>query len=308
MMRRLHWRSERGSLSLTELLVAMAIFAVVLGATLSIFETFLKNNRAANDRNDAQEIARSALDRLSRDLRNLASPTPALPDAFDRAQATDVIFKTVDTNGPNAGQNVVNVERVRYCLDTSTASNAKLWTQVQQWTSATAPAMPIATNDTACPGTQWTTSAANETRSQRVIAEHLTNYYNGQTRPVFTYNSGTLTDITTIHADLDIDMDATRGPKETTLSSGVFLRNQNRRPAASFTYSGGGGTIVLNGSGSSDPEGQPLDYNWFDGATQVGSGVTFTYSVTPGSTHTIKLQVLDPAGLKDETTTSGIQG
>lgn len=307
-MRRLHWRGEQGVVSLTELLVAMAIFAGVLGATLSIYQTFLKTSRAANDRNDAQEVARSALDRLARDLRNLASPTPSLPDAFDRAQATDVIFKTVDTNGPNAGANVVNVERVRYCLDTSTASNAKLWGQVQQWTSATPPAMPIAVNDTACPGTQWTTSAPNQTRSQRVIAEHLTNYSSGQTRPVFTYNSGTLTDITTIHSDLDVDMDATRGPKETTLSSGVFLRNQNRRPVASFTYSASGGTIVLNGSGSSDPEGQPLDYNWFDGTTQIGTGVTFNYAVTPGTTHTIKLQVLDPAQLKDETTISGIQG
>jgi len=306
----LSWRSERGMVSLMELVMAMAIFAVVLGATLSIFETFVKTSRAANDRNDAQETARRSLDRLARDLRNLASPTPSLPDAFDRAQPTDVIFKTVDTIGPNAGQNVVNVERVRYCLDTSTPTNAKLWAQVQQWTSETAPAMPLASTDTACPGTAWMTSAANETRSQRVLADHLTNYYAGQTRPLFTYNSATLTDITTIHASLNVDIDPTRGPKETTLSTGVFLRNQNRRPVASFTWSANGGTIVLNGSASSDPEGEPLDYEWYDGANPdpVGTGVTFTYTVTPGSTHTIKLRVLDPAKLQDETTTSGIQG
>jgi type II secretory pathway pseudopilin PulG len=307
-MSRLHWRSERGSVSLIELLMAMVIFTAVLTATLSVFETFLKTNRAAADRNDAQETARSALDRLARDLRNLASPTPSLPDAIDRAQPTDLIFKTVDTNGPNAGQNVVNVERVRYCLDTSAPSNAKLYAQVQQWTSATPPPMPISATDTACPGTQWTTSAANETRSQRVIAEHLTNAYNGQARPVFTYNAAALSDITTLHAELDVDTDVTRGPKETTLSTGVFLRNQNRRPVASFTYSVSGGTIVLNGSGSSDPEGQPLEYDWFDGTTPIGNGPTLSYAVTPGTTHTIKLQVLDPAALSDQMTISGIQG
>jgi type II secretory pathway pseudopilin PulG len=306
MTRRGLWRSESGVATLMELVVAMSMFAVVLGATLAIFQTFVKNDRAANDRNDAQQVARSALDRLARDLRNLASPTPSLPDAFDRALPTDMVFKTVDPNGPN-GQNVVNVERVRYCLDTSTPTNAKLWAQVQQWNTATAPSAPT---DTSCPGTQWTTSTATETRSQRVVAEHLTNQYNGQTRPVFTYNASALSDITMVHAELDVDEDVTRAPKETTLSTGVFLRNQNRRPVASFTWSASGGTIVLNGSASSDPEGQPLDYNWFDGAstTPFANGVTASYAVTPGSTHTIKLQVLDPAGLKDETTISGIQG
>jgi type II secretory pathway component PulJ len=299
---------ERGTASIVELLVATAIFAVMLTATLAVYETFLTNDRATNERNDAQETARTTLDRMARDLRNLASPTESLPNAFDRAQAADMMFKTVDGNGPNAGQNVVNVQRVRYCLDTSNAASAKLYMQVQRWTTATTPEAPTGTT---CPGSQWSVNSGTETRTQSVLAEHVTNYAGGLTRPVFTYDSVTSSDITKVHVDLRVDMFASSGPKETSLSTGVFLRNQNRRPTAAFTWSRNTGVIVLNASTSSDPEGQALDYTWTDMAsptTPIGYGVTLNYSVTAGSTHTIKLEVSDPAGLKDTTTQTGVTG
>jgi Tfp pilus assembly protein PilW len=300
-------KSERGTASIIELLVAMAIFAGVLSATLAVYETFLKNDRAINDRNDSQQLARSTLDLMSRDLRNLASPNEALPEAFDRADAADMMFKTVDGNGPNAGANVVNTERVRYCLDTSDTSNAKLYMQLQTWTTATAPAAP---SSTTCPGTQWSMNTAAETRTQRVLADHITNYASGQTRPVFTYDSATLSAIAKVHVDLRVDMFATRGPKETSLSTGVFLRNQNRQPTAAFTWSRNTGAIVLNGSSSADPEGQPLDYKWTDTANPswTAYGITVNYPVDAGSTHTITLEVSDQAGLTNSTTQSGVTG
>jgi hypothetical protein len=94
------------------------------------------------------------------------------------------------------------------------------------------------------------------------------------------------------------------GPKETTLSTGVFLRNQNRRPTAGFSATPSTKGIVLNGSESSDPEGDTLSYAWYDGAaTQPsGTGITFTLPAVRNSTHVIKLVVSDPAGLTAEIT------
>jgi hypothetical protein len=88
----------------------------------------------------------------------------------------------------------------------------------------------------------------------------------------------------------------------------VFLRNQNRRPTAAFTAAPTAQGIVLNGSASVDPEGQPLTYTWLDGATVVATGVTATYKVTAGTTHTLSLQVQDPAGLIGTSATQTITG
>ena len=80
---------------------------------------------------------------------------------------------------------------------------------------------------------------------------------------------------------------------------GVFLRNQNRRPQASFSATTTAQGIVLNGSASLDPEGQPPRYQWYDNGTLVGTGITFTYAAAAG-THSIVLRVLDPADLSDD--------
>jgi hypothetical protein len=289
-------RGERGEIGLAQLLVAMVIFAGVLGATLVTFQGFERLNRDANERNAAQDNARTAVDALSRKLRNLASPTPQQPQAVDRASSYDIVFQTVNANGPNTGLNAANVERVRYCLDISNPNNEKLWTQEQTWTTLNPPAAP---SDVNCPGTGWD--------NQRIVASYITNRINGQDRPVFTFNSYTsLSDIDAIHVDLYVDDTPTHAPVASRLSSGVFLRNQNRRPTASFTATPSAKGIVLNGSVSADPEGEPLNYVWYDGTTKIGTGITFTYAATAGTSHNITLKVFDPAGLEDDYTISGV--
>jgi hypothetical protein len=177
--------------------------------------------------------------------------------------------------------------------------------QTQTWTTATPPAAPTTS---ACPGS----SGAGWTGSTQVLADHVSNYANSQSRPIFGYDSGALTDITQVHVDLDLDLDIARSPKETTISTGVFLRNQNRRPTASFTWAANSNGVVLNGSASADPEGQPLEYQWFDPAVSttdpVGTGITFVYSVANGSSHTITLKVFDPATLEADATITGVTG
>ena len=289
-------RGERGEVGLVQLLVAMVIFGGVLGATLVTFQGFERLNRDSNERNAAQDTARTAVDALARKLRNLASPTPQQPQAVDRASSYDIVFQTVNANGPNTGLNAANVERVRYCLDISSPNNEKLWTQEQTWTTLNPPAAP---SDVSCPGTGWD--------NQRVVASYITNRISGQDRPVFTFNQyTTLSDIDSIHVDLYVDDTPTHGPLATRLSSGVFLRNQNRRPTASFTATPSAKGIVLNGSVSADPEGEPLNYVWYDGTTKIGTGITLTYAATAGTSHNLTLKVFDPAGLEGDYTISGV--
>jgi hypothetical protein len=147
------------------------------------------------------------------------------------------------------------------------------------------------------------------------VATHLTNKVGD--RPLFSYtgDGGTITatdssaraDVTRVVADVFLDEDTTRPPKELELSSSVFLRNQNREPTAVMT-----GTILnptsrliqLNGSASQDPESQSLSYAWYmdDGATPIGTGIVLQYTV-PAGRHTFQLKVQDPAGLEGVSTT-----
>ena len=289
-------RDERGEMGLIQLLVAMSIFAAVLGATLITYQSFDTLSRRTVDRAASQDSARTSIDRLVRDLRNLASPTINQPQAVDRATDYDLVFQTVDPVGPNTGANAPNIKRTRWCLDMTTPANEKLYVQDQKWTTLATPAMP---STAACPGTGWTTTT--------VLASNITNTYNGQSRPLFTFDSATLTAIREVHVDLYSDIDPTKAPNETHITSGVFLRNQNAAPISSFTYAlSGSSAIVLNGSGSYDPEGAALSYSWLDNNVKVGTGVTYSYPVTANSNHSIQLQVFDPAGLQGSSNTVSI--
>ncbi|HEY0324323.1 MAG TPA: Ig-like domain-containing protein [Pyrinomonadaceae bacterium] len=59
---------------------------------------------------------------------------------------------------------------------------------------------------------------------------------------------------------------------------------------------GGLTAVTLDGSASSDPDGDtPLTYEWREGVTVLGTGVTLNTSLAFGS-HTITLKVTDPSG------------
>jgi type II secretory pathway pseudopilin PulG len=302
-------RHEHGETTLTGMLVAMVLFGSVLAATLSLFGDSERINRDARTRIEAQDQVSRAEDALTRELRNLASPTPSQPLAVDRAGARDLVFKTVDAVGPNAGSNTANVKRTRYCLDGS----GRLWKMTQLWTDATVPAVPGGgtgfVDDASCATTGW--------NSATILATNIVNYTPGRARPLFTYNVSTdLTAITRVAVDAFVDVDVTRRPAETELASAVFLRNQNRSPTAALLSHGSPQGLLLNGSLSSDPEGEILTYCWYDASaaqidqaamTQrklpctagplVGTGVTYLYVVPYGATRTIWLEVRDPADL-----------
>lgn len=280
---------ERG-VSLVELLVVIVLASLIMGVTLTTFTQFEQTTAANQRQNDAQEQARRGLAGVIRELRNLASPTPELPKAVVRKDADDLLFQSVSSSA---------IRRVRYCLN---ATQRRLWRQVQL-----APFTEPST--TACPDTGWGTS--------RVNVENVTN----GTRDVFSYNATVAEAVTEIGTTLWVDVDLAAKPTETALQSSVFLRNQNRQPIAVFTAPVvNGGTIVLNGSQSSDPEGKALEYFWYDSALTtnkcvptppldlpqtgcIALGIVASYTPSTPGTRNLYLIVRDPATLTDQTTT-----
>jgi hypothetical protein len=289
-MRRL--ACDRGEVGLTALLAGMTIMLAVGGAVLTTFDLFVRGDRQVVRAADDQQAARAAIELLSRELRSLASPTTEQPQAVDRVGPYDLVFQTVHPGLP-AGSNTTGAKRVRYCLP---AAGGLLHVQTQTWTTSVPPAVPA---DTSCPGSGWTGGST-------VAAQHLTNRTASPATPAFVTNSMTLTDVSAVHVDLVVDRDPADDVDAARISSGVFLRNQNRRPVAAFSATRTPQGIVLNGSASSDPEGQPLTYEWFSGTTAVGTGLTLTMPATSGTTYQLSLRVSDPAGLETTAATQAL--
>ena len=306
-------RDESG-LTLVELLVASLVSLIVLGATLTVLTSMMSLNVVVERQSEYETQARQGADRLSRQLRNLASPADIVtniaastqPKSVDRNLATDLVFKDIGDVRPQSSANSANVRRVRYCVQTSgqvpgagfsaSPTRGVLWAQHQTWTTGAPPAVPA---DTACPGTGWT--------SQRIVADHLVGT---AASPVFRYSGDTgvvtgTTDadreqIARVETTLLVDVDPTRGPGAASLKTAVVLRNQNRAPIAAFTYTllnPVGCSVQLNGSASEDPESKPLQYEWYiDGAQQPETGVVVQKAVASG-THSYQLRVYDRARL-----------
>ena len=57
--------------------------------------------------------------------------------------------------------------------------------------------------------------------------------------------------------------------------------------------------VMLDGSASSDPDGDELTFAWFENGNQIASGVSPTVGFTLG-VHTVRLVVTDPSGEWDE--------
>jgi probable HAF family extracellular repeat protein len=85
-----------------------------------------------------------------------------------------------------------------------------------------------------------------------------------------------------------------------TMSSG-----QNHPPVANagadqvLECNGGFALVSLNGSASTDPDGDTLNYEWVEGNSALGSGASFSTSLSAG-VHLITLRVSDPQGLSAE--------
>jgi prepilin-type N-terminal cleavage/methylation domain-containing protein len=322
--------SEERGWTFIELLVAMTLMLIILTATLTSFDT-LGQTRTRNERlNDAQEVARRTIDRLAQQLRNLANPSNTVPNTIDTAAKYRLIFQTTDPSKRWVG----------YCLATSgngagviaggpTASTESGVLYMQTSTSPTAPtdAMrggPAAGTDL-CPAQGWATT---NVQAQNVVNKRLSGG-SPLDRPVFTYSacasgaSSCLSTITDINSALWIDTDTRRRPREVSISTGVFLRNQNQSPTAAFTATQSTSdprTWLLNATISTDPEGRTLQSLWYKGpaggsladlpdcisALSNAAGyacigdsplLNTTFPGTDGNSKNVYLKVTDPGGL-----------
>ena len=292
--------AERG-FTLVEVLVSMLLGAIIFGATLGALEVFQSNNRYDLLRNEAQDNARTAVDNLARDVRNVAAPKSEveLPGALEKAEPYAFTFQTVDSNPlPQGSQNATNVMRVRYCLDDTTTANEVIWKQVRRWKSATPPAVP---SSTACPD-----QTAGDFDSSTKLVEHVTNRIGGQNRPVFVYGPkgwGEISQINSVEPTIYLDVNPLHRPGESQLTSLISLRNFNGQPLAAFTATESKEHIVLNASESYDPDGLALSYTWSEGNAEGETVLPSTAQeyetgrLASGSTHTFWLKVTDPGGL-----------
>ena len=72
-------RQEQAGFTLIELLISMSLITVVVMATISAFVSFNRNERVNRLQNESQDTARLTMERLSSQLRNLASPNDFTP-------------------------------------------------------------------------------------------------------------------------------------------------------------------------------------------------------------------------------------
>jgi len=264
--------------TLVEVLLTSVLMIVVLGATLTTLNSFESTVKTNEQLNEAQDETRAALDLMARDQRNLASPTPGLPNAIDVSEESELVFQSEGKAKPAGSLNAQNTTRVRYCLDKPTNT---LYRQIQTWTTAVPPAVP---GDGTCPGTGWTKSQA--------LATHVVN---GE-RPIFAYNATEPTEITEVSSQLFVDVNPGRDPSEVSLQTAVFLRNQNRAPTAEFEWAPMPETnIFLNASASVDPEEKSLAFEWFDltANKSAGEGIVLTYKAPAPGPREMRLTVRD---------------
>lgn len=280
---------ERG-FSLFELLTAMTIMLIVVSATLVTLEQFTRGSQENQRRNESQDRARTAVDLMARDLRNLAG-TETEPKLIEKAEPYELVFQAVDPSGPGEDDgNRANVQRVRYCVNTTEPTRVER--QLQSWSEETPPPVPSTAE---CPDGAWGGS--------RAIALDVTNRADGRDRPLWTYTRTGDGEITSIGIDLYVDTDPDLRPGETRLTSGVFLRNQNRRPVASLTATPVGNRhVLLNGSSSEDPDGGTLEYEWLDltANRQIGTSAVLDYRAPSTGPRSFALRVEDLGGLRAE--------
>jgi prepilin-type N-terminal cleavage/methylation domain-containing protein len=282
-------RAEHG-FTLVELLVTMAITMVVFGATLTVLEVFQRDNRFQLLRNEAQDSARTAADRLARQLRNVAAPSTGAAGALEQKEPYSIVFQTIDASTTAPEKNLTDAMRVRYCLDDSNPTEEVLWTQTQKWKTEAAPGIP---STAACPGTGWEAKAA--------LVQHVTNRIGGQERPAFKYTAGGIPQTNSVEMNLFLDLNPGQRPGESQLTSGIALRNANRPPTAKLKWTLIGKHVFLNSTESSNPDGLALTYKWWkDGVLQSATGPEWETGEETKGTHTYEVEITSPSSLSDK--------
>src|SRR5579862_6235509 len=262
---------QRG-FTLIEMLVALSITMVLMGAMSLLLTEFLNDNSHETTRNQAQENAQVMIDRISRELRSAKSPVTGSAGLLAEASSYDVAFQATVQGTPPSG-NPSNQYWVRYCLD----SNDTLWRQSTS-TSSSASTSNTPPDTSACPSTSssWVQSSGSPCC---VELNDVTNEIGGDTtRPLFTFGPGDITStsqlsaaqlatINSVEVTLYVDKQPGGQPGPTYLTTGAYFRNELSDPVPEFTpffiADQGKTDVLLDGTASYDPQGQVLTYQWY---------------------------------------------
>jgi prepilin-type N-terminal cleavage/methylation domain-containing protein len=285
-------RQEQG-FTLIELIVTMAITTVVFGATLTLLDVFQRNNRVDQLRHENQDDARSAMDLIARQIRNVAAPSSGSPGALLLSKNYSMLFDTIDNSSTYAwGANSSHTMMVRYCLNNTNPENEALWMQVKRWKTVS----EETPTPSGCP------DVSGYFESSRQLVQHMVNRIGGRTTaPLFVYSAATPPQIASVEINMYLNINPGHAPGETQLTSGIGLRNANRPPFASFTAKQVNEFERLDASGSYDPDGLALTYKWWkDGVVRENTSLVYEPKETKG-VHTYELEVTDPGGLSSKT-------
>jgi hypothetical protein len=281
-----------------ELLVAMTLGVSLFVATLTVLDAFQRDNHFNVLRDETQDNARTAVDRLARELRNVSAPSVKEAGALEQAKRYSLTFQTINSTPASKGEiesNVTNAMRVRYCLNNTNPSDEVLWRETMRWKTELPPPLPTST---ACPDLN-----VFDWEHTEELVTNITNRIGGQTRALFVYGpagASLTSQITSVEPTIYTDLNPGGRPGERQINTTIYLRNQNRAPAASFTVTElGKHHVYLNASESVDPNGLALSYQWWDNGSLLSttSQQYETPELVEGSAHTFKLEVKNPGGL-----------
>ena len=284
-------RDERG-VTLTELMAAMVVAVLLFGAAVTTFVTFLDTSTKADQQTQAQDTARSTIERLTSQLRNGMSTGSTGAQPIQLVSDYDLVFLGPAENVAANATNPRGLAYHRYCLGNANNKNDVLWYQTATYNSTSQATAPSTAK---CPDIAWD----NKIRS----AEHLVNRVSPAV-PLFlpTTTSGAVTHVA---IDARVDWNPNTRPPATPLRSEASFRNLNRGPAAAMTCDGlANGHAICDASASTDPDGHPLSYSWqMDGSAVTGQK-TYRLDYSPlssGSTRTFTVAVTDSGGATSST-------
>lgn len=281
-------RSESG-FTLTELMVAIVLATIVLGAVVTSFVTFLDGSARSDRRESSQDAARRVLDVIATDLRSgMATGQSGNQPIEDLRDYSVTYLEPVENAAVQA--NPLGLQHVRYCLSISTTAPATLWRQTAPYNNSSKNTPPSSGTST-CPSSAWTT--------QTPVAQNIVNQLLSPAVPFFTPVTDSSGSITDVQLQAYVNTDTTRD-KPVNLQTSVTLRNLNHKPTAAIACAGASnGHVICDASGSTDPDGQTLTFSWqMDGGTLAETSYKLDKSgLVSGSSHTFTVTVTDSGGL-----------